>query len=224
MVDARGAKDGRAFTLDRMDDDETMGLTLATVLPEYMRTQVIPELDAYRFAKYASTPGVSTTTAATLSAQTILSYLDAAKEQMDSDEVPREGRVLYISTGCYNYLCQAVTRLLANETVVQRDVSTLDGMPVIPVPQSRFYTAISLDAGDSADAGGFSKDGDTGKDLNFMIVHGPAVVQAAKLNAVKYFPPEVNQTVDGHLWQHRLYHDAWVLDNRVDGIYYHSKA
>lgn len=215
---------GRAFALDRMDDDETLGAAMAAVVPEYVRTQVIPEIDAYAFAKLAGWSGVSTTTAATLMSSTILAAIDTAKEQMDSDQVPRENRVLYISTGCYNFLTQAVTRMLANETVVQRDMTVLDGMPVVPVPQSRFYSAITLNAGATADAGGYAKTGGTGYDLNFMIVHIPAVIKAVKLNQVKYFAPEVNQTSDGHLWQHRLYYDVFVEENKVDGIYYHRKA
>lgn len=215
---------GRAFTLDRMDDEETLGAAMAAVIPEYVRTQVIPEIDAYRFAKYASWSGVSTTSAATLTAATVLNAIDTAKEQMDSDEVPREGRLLYVSTSVYNFLTQAITRTLANDQVVSRDVTMLDGMPVIPVPQSRFYTSITLNAGATASAGGYTKTTSTGYDLNFMIVHPPAVIQATKLNQVKYFGPDVNQSSDGHLWQHRLYYDAFVEENKVDGIYYHRKA
>ena len=47
-----------------MDDEETLGLTFGSVTGEFMRLHVIPELDAYRFAKYASTPGINTTEAA----------------------------------------------------------------------------------------------------------------------------------------------------------------
>ena len=93
---------------------------------------------------------------------------------------------------------------------------------VVPVPQSRFYTAVTLNAGATSDAGGFAK-GATAKDLNFLIVHPSAVLQPVKLNQVKYFSPDVNQISDGHLWQYRLYHDAFVYDNRANGIYRHDK-
>jgi hypothetical protein len=212
---------GRAFTLDRMDDEETLGAAMASVIPEYVRTQVIPEIDAYRFAEYASWSGVSTTSAATLSASTILAALNAAKTQMNEDEVPEEGRLLYLSSTVGQYLDAAVTRMLANEQTVEQRVNMFDGMPVIRVPQSRFYTGLTLDAGATASAGGYSKNG---YDLNFMIIHPPAVVQATKLNQVKYFDPDVNQSSDGHLWQHRLYYGAFVEENKVDGIYYHRKA
>src|SRR5262245_38242829 len=47
------AERGRAFTLDRMDNEESLGLLLGNVISEWMRVYVAPELDAYRFAEYA---------------------------------------------------------------------------------------------------------------------------------------------------------------------------
>jgi len=34
---------------------------------------------------------------------------------------------------------------------------------------------------------------------------------------------KVNHTADAHLFQYRLYHDAFVYDNHVDGVYAHIK-
>ena len=44
---------GRAFSLDRMDNEETLGLVLGNLIREWMRVHVAPELDAYRFAAYS---------------------------------------------------------------------------------------------------------------------------------------------------------------------------
>jgi len=57
-----------------------------------------------------------------------------------------------------------------------------------------------------------------------MLMHPSAVLQATKLNSLKIFSPDENQTSDGWLIQHRVYHDAWVYDNKLDGIYLHMKA
>ena len=217
------AERGRAFSLDRMDNEETLGLVLGNLIREWMRVHVAPELDAYRFAAYATGAGNSVTTPAALStAANVLAAIDAGMAALDEDEVPTEGRILYISTTLYHLLKGAVTRTLATETGVQRNVFTLDDMTVVPVPQTRFYTAITLSAGATSDAGGFAK-GATAHDINFLIVHPSAVLQPVKLNQVKYFSPDVNQISDGHLWQYRLYHDAFVYDNRANGIYRHDK-
>jgi hypothetical protein len=221
------AERGRAFTLDRMDNEESLGLVLGNLISEWMRGYVAPELDAYRFAKYATAAITASNqaTPATLSAAAdVLAAVDAANLAMSEDEVPEEGRKLYITFTLYELLKGALTRTWASESGLSRAVKQLESTEIIPVPQTRFYTAITLNAGSSSSAGGFVKNVSTGKDINFLLVHPTAVLQPVKLNQVKYFSPEVNQTSDGHLWQYRLYHDAFVYENKVNGVYVHNKA
>ncbi len=216
---------GRAFSIDAMDDEESLGMAFGTLASEFIRTQVAPEVDAYRFAKWAGASGISTVTAATLStASAVLAAVDAASLQLDEDQVPSEGRVLFVSSTIGRLLDAALTRSLANETAAQRRLQVLDDMRIIRVPQSRFYTQVTLDAGATSTAGGYAKTDSTGADINFILMHPTAVGQAKKHEKVKIFSPDVNQTSDGYLFQYRLYHDAWVYDNKVDGIYLHKKA
>ena len=216
---------GRAFTLDRMDNEESLGLVLGNLIREWMRLYVAPELDAYRFSKYASFSGVSEVASpTTLSNSTVLAAIDVATGQLNADEVPEEGRLLFVSDTVQTFLDQALTRIYGNDAAVSTRVSSYNNMPVIMVPQTRFYKGVTLDAGATGGAGGFSKTSSTGRDINFMMVHPSAVLQPIKLNQVKYFSPDVNQTSDGHLWQYRLYHDAFVYENHVDGVYSHIKA
>jgi hypothetical protein len=216
---------GRQFTLDRMDNEETLGLVLGGLIREWMRAYVAPELDAYRFAKYAAGAGLTVASPATLStAATVLAAIDAGNLAMSNQEVPEEGRKLFITYTLYELLKASLTRTWTNDGAVSRAVTSLESTQVIPVPQSRFYSAIDLDAGATGGAGGFAKSGDTGTaDLNFMIVAPSAVLQPIKLNMVKYFSPDVWQGGDFHAWQYRLYHDAFVYDNKVNGIYTHLK-
>jgi hypothetical protein len=216
---------GRAFSLDRMDNEEMLGLVLGNLIREWMRLYVAPELDAYRFSKYASWSSISqVATPVTLTASTVLAALDVATGQLNADEVPEDGRLLFVSDTVQTFLDQAVSRMYGNDAAISTRVNTYNGMPVIMVPQTRFYKGITLDAGSSSGAGGYSKTSSTGRDINFMMIHPSALLQVVKLNQVKYFSPEVNQLSDGHLWQYRLYHDAFVHDNRVDGVYSHIKA
>ncbi len=218
------AERGRAFSLDRMDDEEMLGLALGNVIREWMRMYVAPEIDAYRFAKYATGAGNYVSAGATLTKDTILPAIDVAKAALRADEVPMDGVKLYISDECAGFLEGSINRVIQNENGVDRRIFTLDGMEIVEVPQTRFYTAITLNAGATSDAGGFIKNVATGKDINFLMLRPDAVLQPIKLNVLKYFSPEVNQTSDGHLWQYRLYHDAFVYENKVNGIYLHKKA
>lgn len=214
---------GRGFVIDRMDDEETLGMAFGTLASEFIRTEVAPELDAYRFSKYASTSSINGT-AADLDATSIVAAIDTAKFELDKDEVPSEGRILYISDQCLNWLEGKVSRFLANENSVDKRVMRYSGMDVIMVPQTRFYTSVDLVSGsDGVDAGGYSKSSGA-KDINFMVIHPSAVLQVAKHESLKVFTPEQNQTTDGWLMQYRIYHDAFVYANKLDGIYLHKKS
>ena len=50
---------GRAFTVDAMDNEETAGIAFGRLASEFIRTKVVPELDAFRFATYAGVSGIS---------------------------------------------------------------------------------------------------------------------------------------------------------------------
>lgn len=215
---------GRAFVIDRMDDEETLGMAFGTLASEFIRTQVAPELDAYRFSKYASTASINAATPGTLDANSVIEALDDAKLALDEDEVPSEGRILYISDAVLHLLEGKVSRFLGNDNSVDKRVMRYSGMDVVMVPQTRFYKGVTLNAGATVDAGGYAKTGGSGKDLNFMIIHPSAVLQVVKHDALKVFTPEENQTSDGWLIQYRIYHDAFVYDNKLNGIYAHWKA
>ena len=216
---------GRELSIDRMDDEETLGMAFGTVVGEFMRTAVVPEVDAYRFSTYASASGITEVgTPATLASNTILAALDAASLVLDEAEVPAEGRLLYLSATCANFLKTAVSRYLANENSVNRIVKMLDSMEVIPVPQTRFYKGVTLNAGATSSAGGYVKTTTTGRDLNFLMLHPSAVLQATKHAGLKIFDPDQNQSADAWKVQYRLYHDAFVYENKVKGIYSHIKA
>lgn len=215
---------GRAFSVDRMDDEETLGMAFGSLAGEFIRQYVAPEVDAYRFSVWAQKSGVSAATPAALStAADVLAAVDVAAGQLDADEVPTEGRLLFISTAHYRLLSASISRQLSNEPVADRRLKSLDGVEIIPVPQSRFYTKIALNAGATSGAGGYAKDG-SGKNINFILMHPSARDQATKLMQIKIFSPEQNQLTDSWLFQYRLYHDAWVYDNKVDGIYVHNVA
>jgi hypothetical protein len=210
---------GREFSIDRMDDEESLGMAFGTLVSEFFRTEVAPELDAYRFAKYAGWSGIDTVAGATLTSGTVLAAIDAAALSMDNNEVPQEGRLLFVSPTVNSYIRAAVTRMLGNESAADRRLGALDGMRIIQVPQGRFYTTCSLDAGAAVDAGGYTTGG---KGINFMMMDPKAVLQVTKHANLKIFQPEENQTMDAYKVQYRLYHDAFVYTQRPLGVYLHK--
>lgn len=213
---------GIGLGVDRMDNEETLGMAFGTLAGEFARTKEVPELDAYRFAAMAGTSGISSANAdISVGTTDVPDLIDTAEMTMGDDEVPYEGRVLFVSEKCYAGLKAKITRYLANENGVQREVETYNGMEVVRVPQNRFNTAVTLYDGTSnfgfaPTAGGYK--------INFMIVHPSAVLPVVKHDIVKVFSPDENQTADKWLFQVRVYHDMFVLDNKVKGIYMHRAA
>lgn len=213
---------GRSFSIDVMDNDETVGMAFASTLGEFERVQVVPEVDAYRFAKYAANAG--TTVTATLSgSDNIADLIQTGEATLDDKEVPYEGRILFVNPYIYGYLKGDITRYTENgDPNVNGEIEMYDNMRVIRVPSARFNTQVTLAQPTTASsAGGFSA---TGVDINFMIVHPSAVLQVIKHQIPRVFSPEVNQEADAWKLNYRIYHDCWVLSNKTYGIYVHKKA
>lgn len=210
---------GRKFSVDAMDNEETAGLAFGKLSSEFLRTKAVPEVDAFRYATYAGTTGISKVSAgATLSTGTaVIDALIVAQNQMDEDEVPAESRVLFITP--------TLLRLAQNvDTTKSRDVLA-EFSAIVKVPQTRFFTAITLADGKTDDelAGGYAK-ATAGKDINFMIIEKSAVLQYPKHKVNKAISPEDNQNDDSWLFFFREYGLADVEENKVSGIYLHHKA
>nr|DAR34109.1 MAG TPA: Major capsid protein [Caudoviricetes sp.] len=217
-----GQDRGRSFMVDVMDNEETLGMAFGTLAGEFIRTQVVPELDAYRFSSMAGFTGILSATAADISASSdVAGMLDAAESAMGDAEVPVEGRVCFMSETAYAALKDNITRYLANENGVQRNVETYNGMPIIRVPKARFNTGITLTANG---AGGYTIPATTSYPINFMIVHPSAIVQITKHVIPRIFSPEVNQTADAWKFDYRIYHDIFAYENKTKGIYLHRAA
>ena len=214
---------GRSFHIDAMDDAETMGLAFGSLASEFIRVKVTPEVDAVRFAKYATNAGK--TVAATLTNKTTVSAIATAEVDMEENEVALANCVLFITPTCYGYVkddTDHFQRTLVPSENPNRNFGTFDEMPVVKVPQSRFYTAVTLADGKTNAAGGYAK-AEGAKDINFMIVDRAAVIQLIKHGKIRVFDPDTNQSADAYKVDYRIYHDAWVLNNKKNGIYCHTK-
>lgn len=210
---------GRMFTVDAMDDEETAGLAYGKLASEFIRTKVAPEGDAFRFATYAGTEGISkVATGTTLSTGAdVISALRAATNKMDEDEVPYENRFLFI-TPTLKGLIDDLDTTKSKEVLARFS-------QVLLVPQTRFYTAIDMLDGKTSgeEKGGYKKNAN-GTEINFMVIHKDAVMQYNKHIAPKVITPEANQTADGWKFGYRKYGLADVYENKVAGIYLHNKA
>ena len=208
---------GRAFTVDDMDNEETQNLAFGRLAGEFIRTKVIPELDAFRFATYAATTGAGTATGTLATGADVIAALRTATSAMDEAEVPMENRYLFITPTLYG-LIQDMDNTKSRE-VLSRFAS------VTQVPQTRFYSAIELLDGKTSgeEKGGYKKT-DGGVELNFEIIHKPATLQFTKHAVPKIIPPMQNQDADAWKYGYRNYGLCDTYENKAAGIYVHKKA
>ena len=214
---------GRTFQIDAMDDAETMGMAFGSLASEFVRVKVTPEIDAVRFAKYASKAG--TTVAAELTNKTAVPAISTAEVALEEKEVTLANCVLFMTPTVYGYVkddTDHFQRTLTPSENPNRNFGSFDDMPIVKVPQTRFYTAVTLYDGKTNAVGGYVKGADA-KDINFMIVDRAAVIQLIKHGKIRVFDPDTNQSADAYKVDYRIYHDAWVLEQKKNGLYCHTK-
>lgn len=204
-----------------MDNDETLGMAFGSLMGEFERVHVIPEVDAYRLAKYAGLVKTGAKTSATDPAGSgvnIASQIDGGMAYMDELEVPHEGRICFISPKAYENLKANVTRYTLNlEKDVNNNIEMYNDLRLVKVPQARFATVCTLNAPTtSAGVGGFTL---SGNNINFLIVDPRATMQVIKHLVPRVFSPEVNQEADAWKFDYRVYHDCFVQAQKLDGLY-----
>lgn len=248
---------GRMFTVDNMDNEESQNIAFGTLAGEFIRTYAAPELDAFRFAQYASTSGIGGKQANLTTGAGTVSALREATETMDEAEVPDTDRYLFITPTLRGMIDDMDT--YKSKAVMSRFSQ------IVSVPQSRFYTAVHLNNGTtSGETGGsyvkqeavytlttdvaidpnktyYTKSGDVytpvaepdvsdiatyyelttaaGVDINFLVLHKPAVIQYTKHAVPKIITPELNQDADAWKYGYRIYGICKVLENKLAGVY-----
>ena len=219
---------GRTFQLDSMDVNETNFVaTAGTVMGEFQRTQVIPEIDAYRYSKIAAlaTAENKVTTGFTPAVATILEKLEAEITEIQDVVGEDEGLIIVMSTKLRTILNNSdkFNRYLNvaefKNGSVNTTVKSFNDIPILGVPSARMKTAYVFNDGKTANqqAGGFKAD-TAAKDINWIIMPQRAPIAVSKTDKVRVFTPELNQKADAWKIDYRKYHDLWIPKNRFAAI------
>ena len=203
---------GRSFSVDAMDNEETIGISFGMLSSRFVRDKVVPEMDAYRFAEYAGKSGITVKSENLSDGSAICNAITTANNVLDEAEVDAENRILFITPSLHNVIVALDT---------YKSKAMLEGFSaVVKVPQTRFYTAISLLDGKTSgeEIGGYKK-ATAGKNINFMIIQKSAVLQFTKHIVNKIISPEDNQSADAWKFFYRAYGLTDVYENKVKGIY-----
>lgn len=208
---------GSKLSVDVMDNQETYNMAFGMAAAELMRTKVAPEADAFTFATLAGIEGISKGEAKTIAdANDFLNELLLAKNIMDNDEVPEEGRILYATASLLN-------GLMMLDSFKSKEILSSFGVKKA-VPQARFYTAIDLlDGKTPGEEAGHYKKADTAKDINFMIIHKPAIIKHDKHVVSNVIPASGNPDADADIVKYRKYGLVDAYKNKLAGIYLSHK-
>lgn len=191
------------FTLDkRNQEDSANAKDAGAALRREIDEVIIPTIDKYRLAAMVAGAGNLTTAAAVTESNAYNVFLDAQSLLMD-DLVPTANRIAYVSTNFYKNIKLDASFIkasdMAQDMLVNGSVGTVDGVNIVPVPSSYLPEKVEL-----------------------IIVHKSAMVSPVKLSEYKTHidPPGIN----GTLVEGRLYYDAFVLENKKNGIAVHKSA
>ena len=221
---------GRAFSFDENNVDETnFVLTASTVMGEFQRTQVVSEIDAYRYSTIA-TACINKQRAKggyTASPDTVLEkllYDIAAVQDIVGENTPL---VITIRTPVKMMLALSdkIQKRLDVADFRQGDinlrVNSLDGIyPLIAVGSERMKTAYLFKDGKTHDqeSGGFAAVA-TSKKINWLITPRNAPIAVSKTDKMRIFDPETNQKARAWAMDYRKFHDLWITDKKIEQCY-----
>ena len=220
---------GRRFTLDAMDVNETNFVaTASSVMGEFQRVHVVPEIDAYRYSSIAAQAMAANQAAYgyTPEEATILAQLldDIAAVQ----DVVGDGTPLVISMAVkVAAIFDRSEKLAKNLSVtdfkqgdVTLKVKSIDGQhPIIRVGSARMKTSYLFKDGKTTDqeSGGFEAGADA-KDINWIICPRTTPIAVSRTDKMRIFDPETYQKANAWAMDYRKYHDLWIPTNKLNTI------
>lgn len=205
----------RKFIVDVQDNFETAGEAFGALAGQFIRTKVVPELDAWRFSQYHKKANPANIVSETIvTGLELINSLKTSISKVEEEAVEQENTYLFIRPTIYN-------EILTLNTTESRAVIDWFADRIVKVAKNRLVTDVVLHDGVTAgqEAGGWVKGVDS-KDINYAIINKDAVIQGVKHVAPKYIPAGINQDADGDAFAYRVYGIEEIYDNKLPGVYF----
>ncbi|MGQ7335474.1 hypothetical protein ACTGUN_05845 [Streptococcus suis] len=220
---------GRTFSIDAMDVDETnFVVTAGTVMGEFQRTMVVPEIDAYRYSKLATLAiGASQTRSLAITADNIVDELLADLNGME-DVIGAKEVVITMNPILAGQLAKAgkdyISKAMLAKGALSVEVQSFNDNAIVKAPSKLLKTAFEFNDGTTVgqESGGF-KAADGALDINWLISTKDAPIAISKTDKVRTFAPDTNQKADAWKIDYRKYHDLWVPASKLTSIYANTK-
>lgn len=216
---------GTGFQLDAMDVNESNFIASAsTVAGEFQRTQVVPEIDAYRYSRIAA-----------LAAENKVDYTPDAVTVFDAliDDIAKVADIVGENEEIVVAINSLVKSQLEKLEKFNRQVSVADFVKgelktkvkmvndaaLISVPSARMKDSYIFADGktDGQKEGGF-KAAEGSKQINWVVLPKRAPIAVNKQDKMKIFDPDTYQKADAWFIAYRRYHDLWIKDSMLEAI------
>ena len=204
--------------IDPADMDETnQVLTITNATKVFNEEQKFPEKDAYLVSKiygdFVTAGGTVDKTA--LTTANVLSVFDNMMTEMDERNVPATGRILYCTPQVKKLLKTAdgITRTInvdgSNNEAINRVVSRLDEVKLVPVPSMLMKTAYTFTTGYAVASGAGQ--------INMFLIHPSTVITPEKYEFAGTEAPSAHTKGD-YLYYEKSYEDVFIINKRLAGI------
>lgn len=220
---------GRSFQLDREDEDETGIAGLAgQVLGEFVRTKVVPEVDAYVLSKLgglaatAETPQTVTGDPDT----EIIKMFNEACTKVRNEVGFDEPLVCFVNPTVWTAIQNTpeLYRQLVVNDFKKGDLTTtvrsINGTAILPVADARMKTAYEFLDGvsDNETDGGFKAAAEA-KSIGMLVMPKRGASLVKKTERVRTFSPDQNQVADAYKFDYRTYYDVIIKNSLKKSIY-----
>lgn len=217
---------GRSFQLDAQDEDETGVAGLAgQMLGEFVRTRVVPELDAYclsKLAGYAATKNQTVTgTPATQAFAMFMEAVGKAQNAIGYDEelVAFVDSTMWAAFQKSSEIAHYIEAGSFRKGEASLEVKKINGIAILPVPDSRMKSAYTFNDGstDGQTEGGFAPTAEA-KSIGLLLMPKRGASLIKKTEQVRIFDPAQNLNADAWKFDYRLYYDIILRNSMAGGI------
>lgn len=203
-VQEMAMKKDRSFTysIDKGNAAQQFNVKAATrSLKRQIDEVVTPEIDKYRLGVWADGAGLNGT--GTITKANVIESIMTGGMEMSNALVPKKNRTLFIKESIYLHakLADQVIGIdkIGERAVKDGSVGMMDGMKVVPVPDSYFPEGV-----------------------NFLIKYKSATVDPVQLKTYRVLTEQ--RGIDGDVVEGRIIYDSFVLTTKAKGIYVSKTA
>ena len=173
------------------------------MMNKQVKEQITPMLDKYALAQYVGTTGVQAKVDGAVTADNIFAAIVAARSAMVNGKVPTTGLMGWIRATDYGTLLQTgkiqYLQEIGSKAFSKGYVGTVGGINFIEVPDEYFATKI-----------------------NFLVAHPSVLMPVKKITTLRILTDD--PLLDGASLQGRYKYDAFVLKQKVKGVYVSKNA